>query len=286
MTQNTVGTLYLCATPIGNMEDITLRTLKLLESADVIAAEDTRNTLKLLNRFEIKTPMTSYHEHNKVGKGPFLVERLLSGENIALVTDAGMPGISDPGADLVKLCYEAGVPVTVAPGASAAVVALVLSGLDTRRFVFEGFLPPDKKERRAILKTLEREHRTIILYEAPHRLLDTLAELEGILGNERECAIIRELTKKFEEVRRGTIETQIAYFKENHPKGEFVLVIEGFSLEEQKKEAQASWEEISIPVHIQRYLDQGFSEKDAMKQAAKDRGVSKRDIYKEYKANE
>ena len=168
------GTLYLCATPIGNLDDMTLRVLKLLETADIIAAEDTRNTLKLLNHFEIKTPMTSYHEHNKAEKGPKLVERLLAGENIALVTDAGMPGISDPGADLVKLCYEAGVPVTVAPGASAAVVALVLSGLDTRRFVFEGFLPMEKKERRAVLSTLEKEHRTMIFYEAPHRLLDTL----------------------------------------------------------------------------------------------------------------
>ena len=199
------GTLYLCATPIGNLDDMTLRVLKLLETADIIAAEDTRNTLKLLNHFEIKTPMTSYHEHNKAEKGPKLVERLLAGENIALVTDAGMPGISDPGADLVKLCYEAGVPVTVSPGASAAVVALVLSGLDTRRFVFEVFLPMEKKERRAVLSTLEKEHRTMIFYEAPHRLLDTLEELEKIFGSDREMAAIRELTKKFEEVRRGTV---------------------------------------------------------------------------------
>ena len=179
------GTLYLCATPIGNLDDMTLRVLKLLETADIIAAEDTRNTLKLLNHFEIKTPMTSYHEHNKAEKGPKLVERLLAGETIALVTDAGMPGISDPGADLVKLCYEAGVPVTVAPGASAAVVALVLSGLDTRRFVFEGFLPMEKKERRAVLSTLEKEHRTMIFYEAPHRLLDTLEELEKIFVDDQ-----------------------------------------------------------------------------------------------------
>ncbi|WP_418433777.1 16S rRNA (cytidine(1402)-2'-O)-methyltransferase, partial [Anaerotignum lactatifermentans] len=200
------GTLYLCATPIGNLDDMTLRVLKLLETADIIAAEDTRNTLKLLNHFEIKTPMTSYHEHNKAEKGPKLVERLLAGENIALVTDAGMPGISDPGADLVKLCYEAGVPVTVAPGASAAVVALVLSGLDTRRFVFEGFLPMEKKERRAVLSTLEKEHRTMIFYEAPHRLLDTLEELEKIFGSDREMAAIRELTKKFETVMPTTLE--------------------------------------------------------------------------------
>ncbi|MDD4844462.1 MAG: 16S rRNA (cytidine(1402)-2'-O)-methyltransferase [Anaerotignum sp.] len=280
------GTLYLCATPIGNLEDITLRTLRLLESVNVIAAEDTRNTLKLLNRYEIKTPMTSYHEHNKIGKGPYLIEKLLAGENIALVTDAGMPGISDPGADLVKLCYEAGVPVTVAPGASAAVVALVLSGLDTRRFVFEGFLPFDKKERRMILQTLEREHRTMIFYEAPHRLLDTLEELEGVFGGARKSAVIRELTKKFEEVRRESIGKQREYFMETPPKGEFVLVIEGLSLEAQKKEAQASWEEISVDEHMQTYLSQGFNEKDAMKQVAKDRGVSKRDIYKDYKMNE
>ncbi len=284
--QDMAGTLYLCATPIGNLEDITLRTLKLLESVDVIAAEDTRNTLKLLNRFEIKTPMTSYHEHNKTGKGPVLINKLLAGENIALVTDAGMPGISDPGADLVKLCYEAGVSVTVAPGASAAVVALVLSGLDTRRFVFEGFLPMDKKERRLILQTLEREHRTMIFYEAPHRLLNTLEEMEGIFGTSRECAVIRELTKKFEEVRRESIGKQKEHFTENSPKGEFVLVIAGLSLEEQKREAQASWEEISVSEHIQRYLSQGLNEKDAMKQAAKDRGVSKREIYKEYKTNQ
>ena len=273
------GTLYLCATPIGNLDDITFRVVKLMESVDVIAAEDTRNTLKLLNHFEIKTPMTSYHEHNKVTKGPVLVERLLAGESIALVTDAGMPGISDPGADLVKLCYDAGVPVTVAPGASAAVVALVLSGLDTRRFVFEGFLPPDKKERRAILKTLEREHRTMIFYEAPHRLTDTLEELAELFGEDRQMAATRELTKKFEEVRRDTIGGHLKYFTENPPKGDFVLVCEGFSLEAQRQEEMESWESVSVEEHVQKYMDQGMSEKDAMKQAAKDRGVSKRDIY-------
>ena len=273
------GTLYLCATPIGNLEDITLRVLKLMERVDVIAAEDTRNTLKLLNHFEIKTPMTSYHEHNKVTKGPVLVERLLAGESIALVTDAGMPGISDPGADLVKLCYAAGVPVTVAPGASAAVVALVLSGMDTRRFVFEGFLPPDKKERRAILKTLEREHRTMIFYEAPHRLTDTLAELAELFGESREVAAVRELTKKFEEVRRATIGEHLRYFSENPPKGEFVLVCEGFSLEAQRQAEREGWESISVEEHVAKYVAEGMSEKDAMKQAAKDRGVSKREIY-------
>ena len=255
------GTLYLCATPIGNLEDITLRVLKLMERVDVIAAEDTRNTLKLLNHFEIKTPMTSYHEHNKVTKGPVLVERLLAGESIALVTDAGMPGISDPGADLVKLCYAAGVPVTVAPGASAAVVALVLSGMDTRRFVFE------------------REHRTMIFYEAPHRLTDTLAELAELFGESREVAAVRELTKKFEEVRRATIGEHLRYFSENPPKGEFVLVCEGFSLEAQRQAEREGWESISVEEHVAKYVAEGMSEKDAMKQAAKDRGVSKREIY-------
>ncbi len=273
------GTLYLCATPIGNLDDMTLRVLKLLETADIIAAEDTRNTLKLLNHFEIKTPMTSYHEHNKAEKGPKLVERLLAGENIALVTDAGMPGISDPGADLVKLCYEAGVPVTVAPGASAAVVALVLSGLDTRRFVFEGFLPMEKKERRAVLSTLEKEHRTMIFYEAPHRLLDTLEELEKIFGSDREMAAIRELTKKFEEVRRGTLAEIKAHFTAQPPKGEFVLVFVGYTLQQQRQAAQESWESVSIEEHMEHYLSQNYSEKDAMKQVAKDRGVSKREIY-------
>lgn len=273
------GTLYLCATPIGNLDDMTLRVLKLLETADIIAAEDTRNTLKLLNHFEIKTPMTSYHEHNKAEKGPKLVERLMAGENIALVTDAGMPGISDPGADLVKLCYEAGVPVTVAPGASAAVVALVLSGLDTRRFVFEGFLPMEKKERRAVLSTLEKEHRTMIFYEAPHRLLDTLEELEKIFGSDREMAAIRELTKKFEEVRRGTVAEIKAHFAAQPPKGEFVLVFAGYTLEQQRQAAQESWESVSIEEHMEHYLRQNYSEKDAMKQVAKDRGVSKREIY-------
>ena len=277
------GTLYLCATPIGNLEDITLRVLRLLREVDVIAAEDTRNTLKLLNHFEIQTPMTSYHEHNKQTKGPILLERLLAGESIALVTDAGMPGISDPGADLLRLCQEAGVAVTVAPGASAAVTALVLSGMDTRRFVFEGFLPPEKKERRAILAALEREHRSMIFYEAPHRLTDTLAELAALFGEERPLAVVRELTKKFEEVRRDSIGGHLQYFTEHPPKGEFVLVCEGLSLRAQRQELQESWESIPLSEHIARYLAEGMSEKDAMKQVAKDRGISKREIYQAWK---
>ncbi len=283
MEDRVSGTLYLCATPIGNLEDITLRVLRLLREVDVIAAEDTRNTLKLLNHFEIQTPMTSYHEHNKQTKGPILVERLLAGESIALVTDAGMPGISDPGADLLRLCREAGVAVTVAPGASAAVTALVLSSMDTRRFVFEGFLPPEKKERRAILAALEKEHRSMIFYEAPHRLTDTLAELAALFGEERPLAVVRELTKKFEEVRRDSIGGHLQYFTDHPPKGEFVLICEGLSLRAQRQEQQEGWESIPLSEHIARYLAEGMSEKDAMKQAAKDRGVSKREIYQAWK---
>ena len=256
-----------------------------MQTVDVIAAEDTRNTLKLLLRHEIKTHMTSYHEHNKTTKGPYLVEQLLEGKNIALVSDAGMPGISDPGEDLVRLCYEAGVEVTVAPGASAGVVALVLSGMNTRRFVFEGFLPSDKKEKKRILQTLELEHRTMIFYEAPHRLLDTLEELGNLLGEDRKVAVVRELTKKFEEVRRGTVEDHMAYFKITSPKGEFVLVVEGYSLEEQRKEEIKGFEQISMVDHLQKYLDEGYDEKEGMKKVAKDRGVSKREIYKEIKGN-
>lgn len=273
------GTLYLCATPIGNLDDITLRVLKLLETADLIAAEDTRHTLKIMNHFELTTPMTSYHEHNKQSKGLVLLEKLKAGQNIALVTDAGMPGISDPGADLVKLCYEQGVPVTVAPGASAAVVALVLSGMDTRRFIFEGFLPSDKKERRAVLQTLEREHRTLIFYEAPHRLRDTLKELSDTLGEDRKTACIRELTKKFEEVRQDTLGGHLDFYKDNPPRGEFVLVVEGLSLEVQRQEAREGWETVPLEEHMAQYTSRGMTEKEAMKQVAKDKGVSKREIY-------
>lgn len=273
------GTVYLCATPIGNLEDISLRVLHILKTVDFIAAEDTRHTLQLLNHFHIATPMTSYHEHNKQTKGKKLLERVENGEHMALVTDAGMPGISDPGADFVKLCYEKEIPLTVVPGASAVITALVLSGLDTRRFVFEGFLPSEKKQRRMILQTLEKEHRTIVLYEAPHRLLHTLEELSDALGEQRTVAVIKELTKKYEQVRKDTIKGQIDYYSQNPPKGEFVLVIEGFSLEEQKKQQQQGWQALSVLEHIQQYTKKGMTEKEAMKQAAKDRGVSKREIY-------
>lgn len=272
------GTLYLCATPIGNLNDITLRVLDLLKKVNYIAAEDTRHTLKLLNHFEISTPMVSYHEHNKQSKGPQLIERLIEGADIALVTDAGMPGISDPGEDLVRLCYERGVSVTVAPGAAAVVTALVLSGLSTRRFIFEGFLSTDKKERREVLKSIEKEVRTLVFYEAPHRLVDTLEELFAAVGD-RNTACIRELTKKFEEVKKDTLSNLIAYYKLNNPKGEFVIVIEGLSRETVRKQEIEDWESISIDEHMEKYILKGMNEKEAMKVVAKDRGVSKRDIY-------
>jgi len=272
------GTLYLCATPIGNLDDITFRVLETLKNVDVIAAEDTRNSIKLLNRFEIKTPMTSYHEFNKYDKGRQLIEQLLEGKNIAVVTDAGMPGISDPGEELVKMAYEAGVPVTVLPGACACVTALTLSGLPTRRFCFEAFLPTDKKERKDVLGELVDETRTIVLYEAPHRLVKTLAELMETLGDRR-LTICRELTKKHEEAFRTTFSDALVFYETNEPKGECVLVIEGADREALKKEEQESFLQLSVEEHMERYLSQGMSKKDAMKAVAADRGVSKREIY-------
>lgn len=274
------GILYLCATPIGNLEDMTFRCIRILKEADLIAAEDTRNSIKLLNHFEIKTPMTSYHEYNKIEKGHKLVERLLAGENIALITDAGTPGISDPGEELVKMCQEAGVTVTAIPGPAACITALTISGLPTRRFAFEAFLPTDKKERQEILNELKDETRTIILYEAPHRLVKTLKLLQETLGNRR-ISICRELTKKHETVFATTIEDALSYYEEQDPKGECVMVIEGKSREEIRANEQARWEEMSIPEHMDYYEKQGIDHKEAMKRVAKDRGVSKRDIYKE-----
>lgn len=273
------GTLYLCATPIGNLEDITFRVLRTLGEVDLIAAEDTRNSIKLLNHFEIKTPMTSYHEYNKIEKGRKLVEKLLEGQNIALITDAGTPGISDPGEELVKMCYEAGVPVTSLPGAAACITALTISGLATRRFAFEAFLPTDKKERQDVLAELANDTRTLIVYEAPHRLLKTLRELESTLGGKRHITVCRELTKRHETAYRATISEACAFYEENEPKGECVLVIEGRSREEMKKEAQMKWEEMPLEEHMEHYESQGMSRKDAMKAVAKDRGISKRDVY-------
>ncbi len=272
------GTLYLCATPIGNLEDITYRVVRILNEVDCIAAEDTRNSIKLLNHFQIKTPMTSYHEFNKYDKGKYLVERLLGGENIALITDAGTPGISDPGEELVKMCYEAGVPVTSLPGAVACITALTLSGKPTRRFCFEAFLPTDKKERRDTLEELKRETRTIMLYEAPHRLTKTLDELNNCLGN-RNISICRELTKKYETIFQTTFIDAIEYYNENPVKGECVIVIEGASREKQKEEAQEEWKKLSLEEHMAYYEEQGNTGKEAMKLVAKDRGVTKRDIY-------
>ena len=272
------GKLYLCATPIGNLEDITFRVLRTLKEVDLIAAEDTRNSIKLLNHFEIKTPITSYHEYNKIEKGRVLVEKMLSGMDIALITDAGTPGISDPGEELTAMCYEAGIEVTSLPGPAACITALTLSGLPTRRFAFEAFLPTDKKERKAVLEELVNETRTIILYEAPHRLVRTLEELRETLGNRR-MTLCRELTKKHETAFRTAIDDLLIYYENEKPLGECVLVIEGRSRREMEEEAKASWEEISIEEHMKLYEEQGHSRKDAMKLVAKDRGVTKRDIY-------
>lgn len=272
------GTLYLCATPIGNLEDMTFRILRTLKEVDLIAAEDTRNTIKLLNHFEIKTPMTSYHEYNKYDKAAKLVEQLSEGMNIALVTDAGTPGISDPGEEIVKQAYAAGITVTSLPGACACITALTLSGLSTRRFAFEAFLPNDKKERRRILEALQNETRTTILYEAPHHLKNTLSELYHALG-ERNLSICRELTKVHETVQLTSLSAAIRYYQEHEPKGEYVLILEGRSQAEIEQEKQAAWETISIEDHMEKYLSQGMSRKEAMKQVASDRGVSKRDIY-------
>lgn len=275
------GTLYLCATPIGNLGDMTPRVVETLKAVDLIAAEDTRNSIKLLNHFEIHTPMTAYHEFNKVEKAKELVLKLLEGTNIALITDAGTPAISDPGEVLVQLCQEAGVPVTSLPGAAACITALTLSGLSTRRFCFEGFLPTekaDKKERRAILEELKGESRTMILYEAPHHLKVTLEDLYEALGDRR-ITLCRELTKKFETILPTTLAKANAMYEKEEPRGEYVLVIEGKSREEKKREEQASWESLSIEEHVAHYEAQGIDHKEAMKLAAKDRGISKRDVY-------
>lgn len=272
------GILYLCATPIGNLEDMTYRAVRILNEVDLIAAEDTRNSIKLLNHFEIKTPMTSYHEFNKYDKARVLVAKLQEGQNIALITDAGTPGISDPGEELVRQCYEAGITVTSLPGACACINALVLSGLPTRRFCFEAFLPMDKKERALIFEELKKETRTVVLYEAPHRLVRTLQELLEELGN-RKITICRELTKKHETVFRTNLEEAVAYYTEQEPKGECVIVMEAVSFEALEAESRKQWENMEISEHVEYYMNQGMDKKAAMKQAAADRGVSKRDIY-------
>lgn len=272
------GTLFLCATPIGNLQDMTPRVVETLQSVDVIAAEDTRNSIKLLNHFDIHTPMTSYHEYNKVEKARQLIAQLLSGQNIALITDAGTPAISDPGEVLVQMCHENNIRVTSLPGPAACITALTLSGLSTRRFCFEGFLPADKKEKKQILEELAAESRTMILYEAPHHLIRALEELHDALG-ERRITICRELTKRFETVMPTTLENALAFYEKEEPRGEYVLVLEGKSHEEKRREEIASWESMSIEEHMTYYEEQGMDRKTAMKQVAKDRGVGKRDIY-------
>lgn len=272
------GKLYLCATPIGNLEDITLRVLRVLKEVDLIAAEDTRNSIKLLNHFDIKTPMTSYHEYNKIEKAYTLIGKMQEGMNIALITDAGTPGISDPGEELARMCLDAGIEVTSLPGPAACITALTLSGLSTRRFAFEAFLPMDKKERKEVLQELVDETRTIIIYEAPHKLVKTLRDLRETLGNRR-ITLCRELTKKHETAFRTTIEELLSCYENEKPLGECVLVIEGKSRKELKEAEAASWETVPVEEHMKIYEKQGMSRKDAMKQVAKDRGMSKREIY-------
>lgn len=272
------GTLYICGTPIGNLEDITLRGLRTLKEVDLIAAEDTRQTIKLLNYYNIKTPLTSYHEHNKIQKGQTLIELLKEGKNIAVVSDAGMPIISDPGVDLVKLCYENNINITVIPGVTAVITAVALSGIGDGRYIFEGFLPTNKKQRNFVLEKIKTEVHDIVIYEAPHHLINTLKELYNSLG-ERNIAVIKEMTKKYEKVYKGNFSEVISHFEDEEPKGEFVIVIEGTTYENIINDEKKAWNEITITEHMEIYVQKGYDTKSAMKQVAKDRGVSKRDIY-------
>ena len=273
-----IGKLFLCATPIGNLGDMTPRVIETLRMVDLIAAEDTRNSIKLLNHFEIATPMTSYHEYNKIEKAYTLIAKMKEGQNIALITDAGTPAISDPGEVLVQMCQNEGIIITSLPGPAACITALTLSGLSTRRFCFEGFLPADKKEKKQILTILEKETRTIILYEAPHHLKKTLDELYKVIGN-RKITLCRELTKKFETIFPTTLEDAILYYQNEDPRGEYVLVMEGISLLDVEKEKQDNWQKMSIEEHMELYESQGMDKKTAMKQVSKDRGLTKREIY-------
>ena len=279
MQETNQGKLYLCATPIGNLEDITFRVLETLKKVDLIAAEDTRHSIKLLNHFDIHTPMTSYHEYNRFDKARSLVEKMQSGVNVALITDAGTPGISDPGEELVRQCCEAGIEVTSLPGPAACITALTMSGLPTRRFCFEAFLPTDKKERQQVLEELKAETRTIVLYEAPHRLVKTLTELAEMLGADRCAAVCRELTKTHETALRVTLGEAVSYYTEQEPKGECVLVIEGRKPEELKEEKARAWESMRFTEHLELYTAQGMDKKAAMKAVAADRNLSKREVY-------
>ncbi len=279
------GKLYLCATPIGNLGDMTPRVVETLNSVDIIAAEDTRNSIKLLNHFDIHTPMTSYHEYNKVEKAAYLIGQMNEGKDVALITDAGTPAISDPGEVLVRMCQDAGITVTSLPGAAACITALTLSGLSTRRFCFEGFLPADKKEKKAVMDCLKEETRTIILYEAPHHLARTLGELYEALGNRR-ITLCRELTKRFETVLPSTLADAIEMYKSDEPRGEYVIVVEGRSFGDLKTQQEKDWQSISIEEHMDIYEKSGVERKEAMKLVAKDRGVSKREIYQYLLSNE
>lgn len=280
------GTLYLVATPIGNLEDITLRAIRVLKEADLVAAEDTRTSGVLLSHFEIHTPVTSYHEFNKLEKADYLVEQMLSGKTVACITDAGTPGISDPGEELVRKCVEEGIPVYSVPGPAACITAVTSSGLSCRRFSFEAFLPKDKRERQRVLDEIKDDTRTIIIYEAPHHLKKTLAELAGVLGGDRRLVLCRELTKRFEEKQQMTFSEAIDFYNENEPRGEYVLVIEGKSKEEQQAERQQAFSEMTLEEHMALYTAKGMSEKDAMKAVAKDLGTNKREIYRRLKVNE
>ncbi|MDU3422306.1 MAG: 16S rRNA (cytidine(1402)-2'-O)-methyltransferase [Peptostreptococcus sp.] len=273
------GKLYICPTPIGNLDDITYRTLKVLNSVDLIAAEDTRHSIKLLNHFEISKPLTSYHEHNKNSKGPVLIDKLKSGLDIALVSDAGMPGISDPGADMVGLCIDEGIEVEVLPGASAFVIALVGSGMDTNKFVFEGFLDRDKKKKKNRLEEIKNEYRTMIVYESPHRLKETLKLMLDILGD-RKISLCRELTKKHEDYMRNSIDEAISYYKENDPRGEYILIIEG-NTNPCKEEGLNEYEDLSDRDYVIKLIENNITKKDAIKTVAKERGLRKDDVYKQ-----
>ncbi len=279
MEQYEKGKLYLCATPIGNLEDMPVRAVRVMKEADLIAAEDTRNSIKLLNHFEIDTPMTSYHEFNKYDKAVYLVNKILEGKTVALVTDAGTPGISDPGEELVKQCIASGIEVISVPGPAACISALIISGLPARRFSFEAFLPADKKERAAVLEELSRETRTMIIYEAPHRLIKTMTELAVVLGGDRPVSVCKELTKKHEQVYRGTLESAVRYYEADSPRGEYVIVVKGIEREQLDKEEKAEWLKMTVEEHLDFYIKQGLEKKEAIKCVAKDRGVPKREIY-------
>ncbi len=274
------GKLYLCATPIGNLGDVSSRCLEVFNTVDIIAAEDTRRTIQLLNYFEISKPLTSYHEHNKHEKGGYIISLLRNGKNVALVSDAGTPAISDPGEDLVKLCIQNDIEVTSIPGPVAGINALILSGFQTRRFAFEGFLSVNKRHRKEHLDSVKNDARTLIFYEAPHKLKNTISDMRKVFGGERKIALARELTKLHEEVRRCTLDEAAEFYNENNPRGEYVIVVEG--AEKTASEKENIWENISVREHVERYIAEGMSSKDAIQKTARDRNVPKRDVYNEY----